>query len=84
MRLECRISTGTKERETALLEGAHKVSFALGPRAKQRPHKNLRQTYMLFVEGVPRMQVLTVDHCEGRTLEAEVPGNIYLHEPPES
>ena len=33
--LECRSSTGLGETETTLLEGTHKVSHALGPRAKQ-------------------------------------------------
>ena len=50
--LECRSSKGLAEIETPILEGAHKVSCALGPRAKQGLHKNLGQTYLQVLEDL--------------------------------
>ena len=38
------------EMETPLLKGPHRVLCALGPRAKQRLHRNLGQTCLLFLE----------------------------------
>ena len=45
MELEHRSITGLRETETPFMESAHRVSCALGPRAK-RDHKNLGQTYL--------------------------------------
>ena len=36
-----RSSTGLGEMETPFLKGAHRLSFALGPRAKQNLYRNL-------------------------------------------
>ena len=45
-------STGIEEIGTPLLKGAHRVSCALDPRAKQRIHKNLGQTYLQILEDL--------------------------------
>ena len=39
-----RSSAGLGETETPFLNGAHRVSHALGPRTKQRLYRNLGQT----------------------------------------
>ena len=49
--LDYRDSTGLGKTETPLLEGTHKVSHALGPRAKAVT-RNLRQTCLLVSEGL--------------------------------
>ena len=36
--------------ETPLLKGSHRVSCAVGPRAKQRLHRNWGQTFLQFLE----------------------------------
>ena len=74
MGLECRSSTGLRERET--LQDAHKVLCALGPRVKQELHKNLGQTYLWVLEGLLGRQMSAVSHC-GAGLEVEVPENIH-------
>ena len=38
------VSMGLGEMETPFLKGAHRLSHALGPRAKQSLHRNLGQT----------------------------------------
>ena len=50
--LECRSSIGLGETETPLLEGAHKVSHELGPRAKQWIHRSLGHTYLQVLEDL--------------------------------
>ena len=52
----------------------------LCPRAKQRLHRNLSQTYMQVLEGLLGMQESAVAHCGGRTLDLEVPGNNHQSE----
>ena len=42
-----------KQTEIPLLEGVHKLSCALGPRAKQWLHKSLGQTYLGVLGGSP-------------------------------
>ena len=71
-----RSSTGLGETETLLLKGAHRLSCVLGPRAKQRLHRNLSQIWMQFLEDLLGKQGVTVAHCEGRMLEAKVLGVI--------
>ena len=44
---------GLGETETPLLEGACKVSHALGPRTRQYLHRNLGQTYLWILKGLP-------------------------------
>ena len=60
--------------EIPLLEGAHRIQCALGPRAKQRLHKNLGQTYLWVLEGLLVKQGIVVAPYKVRTLEAEVLG----------
>ena len=67
-----RSSTGLEETETPLLEGAHRLSCALGPRANQVLHKNLGQTYLRVLEGLLGKQRVAVARFGDRTLEAEV------------
>ena len=55
-----RSSTGLKETETPLLEGAHRIPCALGPRGKQGLHKNLSQTYLQIIEGIQGKQGVAV------------------------
>ena len=38
------------ETETPFLKGTHRISCALGPRAKQRLHRNLAQISLQFLE----------------------------------
>ena len=54
-----------------LLESAHKVSCALGPRVKQGLFKNLGQTYLQVLEGLKGRQGSAVSHYGGRTMEVE-------------
>jgi len=49
----CKSSTGLGETETPLLEGAHRLSCALGPRAKQALKKNLGQNDLANHGGSP-------------------------------
>ena len=42
--LVCRSSMGLGEVETSFLKGVHRISHALGPRAKQKRHRNLGWT----------------------------------------
>ena len=76
MGLSCRISTELGETETPLLKGAHRLSSAPGPRAKQRLHSDLRQTYLRLLEDFLGKHGVTMAHCGGRTLEAKVSGII--------
>ena len=48
----CRSPMGLREMKTPFLKGAHRVSCALGPRAKKRFHRNL--SYLpVVLEGSP-------------------------------
>ena len=67
-----RNSTGLGEMETPLLKGTHRLSCALGPRVKQRLHRNLGQTCLQFLENLLGKQGVTVGCCGGRELEAKV------------
>ena len=69
-------STGLGEMETPLLKGTHRISCALGPRAKQRLYRNLGQTCLWFLEDVLEKQGVSVAHSGGRILEAKVLGII--------
>ena len=62
-----RNSTQLGETETPLLEGAHKVSCAPGPRGKKQwPHKRLGQTYLLILEGLLWRWRVAVAHCRDK------------------
>ena len=50
----------------ALLEGAHKVSRALGPSTKEYLHRNLGYTYLQLLEGLLGRQSSTIAHCGGK------------------
>ena len=63
-------------KQTPLWEGAHRLSCALGPKAKQRLHKNLGQTCLWFLEDLLGREGLAAFHCGGRTLEVEAPENV--------
>jgi len=78
------LSTGTPQDwgKQRLLEGAHRVSCALSPRANQGLHKNLSQTYLGVLEGLLGKQGEAVACHGGRTLEVEVPGNNHWREFP--
>ena len=58
------------------MKGAHRLSCALGPRAKQRLHRNLSQNCLQFLEDLLGKQRVTVTHCGGKTVEANVMGII--------
>ena len=58
------------------MKGAHRLSCAFSPRAKERLHRNLGQTCLWFLEDLLGKQGVTVTHCGGRTLEAKVLGII--------
>ena len=64
--LECKSSARLEETETPFLEGAHKVSCELQPRAKQWLHRSLGQTYLWVLEGLLGRQGLAVAHCSGK------------------
>ena len=50
---DCRTSTELGEKETPLLEGTQKVVCTSGPsRKEQWPHRRLKQTYLLVLEGL--------------------------------
>ena len=68
-----RSSTGLKT-ETPFLKGAHRLSRALGPRAKQRLQRNLGQTQLQFLEDLLGKLGVNVACCEGRTLKAKLSG----------
>lgn len=57
-------------------KGTNRISCALGPRAKQRLHRNLGQTCLWFLEDLLGKQGVTVAHCGVRILEANVSGII--------
>ena len=62
--------------ETLFLKSTHKLSYALGPWAKQRLHRNLGQTCLHFLGDLMRKKGVTVFCCGRRTLEAKVLGII--------
>ena len=39
-------------KQIPLLEGTHRMPYALGPRVKQGCHKNLGQTYLQVLKGI--------------------------------
>ena len=47
-----RSSTGLGETETPFFKGAHRLSGALGPKAKWRHHRNLGQICLWFMEDL--------------------------------
>ena len=58
-----RTSTGRGETETPFLEGTHKVVCAPGPTGKEQwPHRRLKQTYLLVLEGFLQKQGLAMAH----------------------
>ena len=71
----CRSSIGLGEIETPFLTGTHRLSCVLGPRAKQRLHRNLSHTWLQFLEDLLGKQGMTVAHCGGRTLEQRLRNN---------
>ena len=58
--------------ETPLLKSTHSLSCELGPRAKQRIHRNLGHTCLWFSQDLLGKQGMTVAYCMGRTLESKV------------
>ena len=64
--LECRSSTGLGETETPPVEGACKVSHAMGPRTKQLLHRSLGQTHLWVFEGLLERLESAVVHCGGK------------------
>ena len=66
-------------KQTPLLEGTHRVSCALGPRAKP---KNLSQIYLWVLKGLLGNQGSAVAHCVGKTLEVDITGNNHHHVSP--
>ena len=64
--LEYKNFTGLGETEIPPLEGAHKVSRALGPRAKQWIHRSLSQTYLQVLEVLLGRQGSAMAHCGGK------------------
>ena len=65
---------GLGEMETPFLKGAHRLSRALGPRAKQGLHRNLGQTRLQFLGDLLGKQRVTMACCGGRALEAKLLG----------
>ena len=53
---------GTGENGDAILERNTQLSCALGPREKQRLHRNLGQTCLQFLEDLLRKQGVTMAH----------------------
>ena len=76
MGLACRSSLGLGDTETPFLKEVHRLSCALGPRAKQSLHRNLGQIWLQFLEDLLGKQGVIVARCRGRTLEAKVSGII--------
>ena len=68
----CVQEQGLGQTETPFLKGVHRLSRALGPRTKQKLHRNLGWTYMQFLEDLLGKEGVTVAHCGGRTLEAKL------------
>ena len=64
------------EMETPLLKGLQRILCAMGPKTKQKLHRNVGQNCLRFLEDVLGKQEATVAHCGGRTLEAKVLGII--------
>ena len=44
--------SGLGEMETLFFKDAHRLLYALGPRAKRRLHRNLGQTWLQFLEDL--------------------------------
>ena len=76
VRLVCRNSTVLGERGNPHLKGTHRLSCALGLRAKQRLNRNLGQTCLWFLKNILGKLGMTVAHCGVRTLGAKVSGII--------
>ena len=76
-----RSSTGLSETETPLLKGAHRLLHALGPRAKQKLHRNLGQTCLWFLKDLLGKQGVTVVLSGRRTVEAKILGTIISMNP---
>ena len=57
---------GTGKNGDSTLESAHRLSCALGPRAKQRFHRNLGQTCLQFLEDLLGKQGVTMSCSGGR------------------
>ena len=55
--------------KTPLFKGAHRLSCALGPRVKQRLHRNLGQTCLQFLEDLLGKQWVTMACCEQERLQ---------------
>ena len=69
---DCRTSTGLGETETPLLEGTHKAVCPSGHRGKEQwPHRRLKQTYLLVLEGLLQRRGWLWLTMGTRTLAAE-------------
>lgn len=64
--LECKSPTGLGETETLLLEGAYKISPALGLKAKQRLPRGLGQIYLWVLKDLLGRWGLAVAQCGGK------------------
>ena len=70
----CRSPQDWWKQRPPFLKGAHRLSHALGLRAKWRLHRNLGQTWLHFLKDLLEKQGVTVACCGRRTLEGEVSG----------
>ena len=64
------------------MKDTHRHSRTLGPSAKQSLHKNLGQTYLWILEDLLEKQVVTLAHCEERSLEKKFLGIIKIMNAP--
>ena len=60
--------------KTPFLKGTHRLSHALGPKAKQSLHRKLGQSCLQFLEDLLGKQGLNVAYFEGKALEAQLLG----------
>ena len=72
--LVCRSSTGQREAETPFLARAHRLSCALGPRAKQGLGWESGFDVPAVLGGPPGKAGVNVACCGERTLEAKLSG----------
>ena len=58
------------------MKGTHRLSCALGPRAKQRLHRKLGQTYLRLMEDLLRREGVTVTHYGRKDFGGKISGTI--------
>ena len=79
------LNTGAPQdwcKQRPFVEAAHRVSCALGPRAKKELPKNLGQTYLWVLKGLLEKERVAMAHCGGKILKMEALGNNHWCEPP--